>query len=317
MKLRKYNFKSTDLSSLLFMLGYLFYFSFRLGYSFSKIFYDFFDQIHRNDFNKMIQFRKNFNLKNIIKFILRYIFKFFRNYLLRVFRKGHLVIKALAKVYEAFKEFLKKFKFFKLISQFKYNYQLLKELFCVILRTFKIILSFFKELFFWHKIIEFLMGWVNILLFLMSEPGLISIFASILWIILLGLSVGLWGLIFGFLLGVYLQENEIDYFTYVFISLLLLKILYARKFLYGLNPSEIDQFPRFSLRTIEQFEPRPLKLIFKNPEEIPLPLGMGNSIIDDNSIIDIRTEVFIEETESINYQFELVKFYGDDFRKKI
>ena len=117
----------------------------------------------------------------------------------------------------------------------------------------------------------------------------------ILYIILLGL----FGILLGFLLGVYRRKDDI----YVFTLLLLLKMLYNDGFDYGLlKPNKVDQFSKFSLKTIEQINPRPSRLILKEPDQIPLPF-----LIIEDPLVFIETEVLWDE--STNYEFELFRFY--------
>jgi hypothetical protein len=129
----------------------------------------------------------------------------------------------------------------------------------------------------------------------MSESVLITRVIYILYIILLSL----FGILLGFLLGVYSRKDDI----YVFILLLLLKMLYNKRFDYDLlKPNKVDQFYKFSLKTSEQINPRPSRLILKQPDQIPLPF-----LIIEDPFVFIETKVLFDE--SINYAFELFRFY--------
>ena len=70
----------------------------------------------------------------------------------------------------------------------------------------------------------------------------------------------------------------------------------------SIEPNTAEEFSNFSLKSIEQIDPRPLKIIFKEPEQIPLPF-----LIIEDPLVFIDTEVLWDE--STNYQFELFKFY--------
>jgi hypothetical protein len=213
------------------------------------------------DLSKSIQFRKKFNLENIKKFVISYIFKFFENWIKRIVEKYLLVRVAIDEVIKALKISRNKFKS---IFKFKYNFRLLKKLLPIFWEAFKVAVSLIKEVFFVHNIIEFLIKWKQFILFLMSESVLITRVIYILYIILLGL----FGILLGFLLGVYRREDDI----YIFILLFLLQILYNDGFDYGLlKPNKVDQFSKFSFKTIEQINPRPSRLILKEPDQIPLP----------------------------------------------
>lgn len=70
----------------------------------------------------------------------------------------------------------------------------------------------------------------------------------------------------------------------------------------SLETNTAKSFSKFSLKSIEQIVPRPLKITFKEPEQIPLPF-----LIIEDPLVFIDTEVLCDE--STNYQFELFKFY--------
>ena len=158
--------------------------------------------------------------------------------------------------------------------------------------------SVIKEVFFVHNIIEFLIKWKRFILFLMSESVLITRVLYLLYIILLGL----FGILLGFLLGVYSRNDDI----YVFILLLLLKMLYNNGLDYVvLKPNKVDQFSKFSFKTIEQMNPRPLKITLIEPDQSPqtqLPF-----LIIKDLFVFIETEVLWDE--STKYEFELYRFY--------
>ena len=146
---------------------------------------------------------------------------------------------------------------------------------------------------------------MNFIRLLMKESVFITRIVYFLYFILLSI----FGIIIGFLLGVYKREDEIN----AFLLLLLLKIIYNYKnrfddvlleYLHDLSleTNTVEPFSKFSLKSIEQIDPRPLKIIFKEPEQIPLPF-----LIIEDPLVFIDTEVLWDE--STNYQFELFKFY--------
>jgi hypothetical protein len=137
----------------------------------------------------------------------------------------------------------------------------------------------------------------------MKESLFIMRMVYFLYFILLGI----FGITIGFLLGIYKRENEIN----TFLLLLLLKIIYNNKFddvllkyLHDLSleTNIAETFSKFPLKSIEQIDPRPLKLTLKEPEQIPLPF-----LIIEDPLVFIDIEVLLDE--STNYQFELFKFY--------
>ena len=134
----------------------------------------------------------------------------------------------------------------------------------------------------------------------MKESLFITRIVYFLYLILLGI----FGIIIGFLLGIYKREDEIN----PFLLLLLLKIIYNNGFddvlleyLHDLSleTNTAETFSKFSLKSID---PRPLKITLKEPEKISLPF-----LIIEDPLVFIETEVLWEEP--INYQFELFKFY--------
>lgn len=140
--------------------------------------------------------------------------------------------------------------------------------------------------------IEFVNKWKQFILLLMSEYVLITKVVYVLYIILLGL----FGILLSFLLDIYKQNDDI----YLFILLLLLKMLYNNVLDYVfLKSNKIDQF---SLKTIEQINSRSSRLILKEPDQISLPF-----LIIEDPLVFIETEVLWEEP--INYKFKLFKFY--------
>ena len=160
-----------------------------------------------------------------------------------------------------------------------------------------------NEIFFLHNIIKWIIQLMNFIRFLMKESLFITRIVYLLYWILLGI----FGIIIGFLLGIYKREDEIN----TFLLLLLLKIIYNNGFDHvlleylhdlSLETNTAETFSKFSLKSIEQIDPRPLKIIFKEPEQIPLPF-----FIIEDPLVFIETEVLWHE--STNYQFELFKFY--------
>lgn len=86
--------------------------------------------------------------------------------------------------------------------------------------------------------------------------------------------LGIFCIIIGFLLGLYKREDEINPF-------LLLKIIYNNGFddvllkylhVLSLKTNTAEPFSKFSLKSIEQIDPRPSKITLKEPAQIPLSL---------------------------------------------
>ena len=148
---------------------------------------------------------------------------------------------------------------FKSILKFKRNFRLLKNLLLIFWNIFLIFCSFVNEILFLNNIINWVIQLMNFIRLLMSESVLITRVIYILYIILLGL----FGILLGFLLGVYRREDEIN----AFLLLLLLKIIYKNGFdevsleyLHDLSlkTNTAEPFSKFSLKSIEQIDPRHL-----------------------------------------------------------
>lgn len=123
--------------------------------------------------------------------------------------------------------------------------------------------------------------------------------------------LGLFGVLLGFLLGIYRHEHEIDQ-IYLFFFLLLLHILSTKGFhdlFYlpdsSLAPNTAETFHKFSFEPLPQIESRPFKLILKETEQttqIPFPI-LGDPYVTIQ--VDFIWNEFFE------YKFELFQFYQD------
>lgn len=264
---------------------------------FIKNFFNFFDEINKTDFSKSIQLRKKFSLKNIIKIIIDFFCKFIKNWFICIGQKFWLLIDAIEKVIKALKICRKKFKS---ILKFKRNFRLLKNLFLIFWEVFLIFCSFMNEILFLNNIINWVIQWINFVKLLMKK----SVFLTRIIYFLYWILIGIFGIIIGFLLGAYKRENLVNPF-------LLLKIISNNGFddvlleyLHDLSleTNTVEPFYKLSLKSIEQIDPRPLKITFKQPEQIPLPF-----LIIEDPIVFIDTEILWDE--STNYQFQLFKFY--------
>lgn len=295
-KSQKFTSKSSIM--LISIACYWIYLSICVGYFLSKIFFNFLDQINKTNLSKNIKFRKKYNLEKILKFIIHSILKFFKAWFQRVGKKMLLVIESIYKLIKALKILKKKFKS---ILRFKYNFRLLKILLQIFWEIFQVFISLINEVLFLHNVRKFLIEWKQFLLLLMAESILITGVIYILYTILLAL----FGILLGFLLATCRQNEDVC----EFILLLLLKMLHNNGFDYDLlKPNKVDLFFDFSFKPIGQVDPRTLRLIFKEPDQIPFPF----SIIED-PIGYIETEILYNEP--INYVFELFTFYQNVNKK--
>ena len=292
-KLQTQNFSLKFFTPLFLIVCYWFYLNICFGFFLSKIFYNFFDTINKSSFYKTIKFRKKFSFKNIIKTVSEFFWKLIKNWFIRIGQKFLLLMDAIDQVIKALKIFRKKFKS---IFKFKYNFRLLKNLLPIFWETFLIYCSLVKEILFLPNLFYWLIEWRNFIQLLMKESVFITRIVYVLYMIILGL----FGVLLGFFLGVYRRKDDI----YVFTLLFLLELIYNNGLDYVLlEPNKAEPFSKFSLKTIEQINPRPSKLflgeLVEKPQ-IPFPL------LEDPSIsIDID---FLFE-ESTNYEFELFRFY--------
>ena len=284
------------------IICYWFYLNILFGFFLSKIFYDFFDEINDSSVSKIIEFRKKFNFDAIkIKFF-NYILKFFKDWIKRIGLKFILLLKAIDRVIKTLKICRKKFKS---ILKFKYNFRLLKNLLPIFWETFLIFCSLINEILFLKNIKKWIFQWIVLIRLLMNESVFITRIVYFLYFILLSL----FGILTGFLLGLYRRHNHIN----AFLLLLLLKIIYnynnrfddvLLQYLYhlSLETNTVEPFYKFSIKFSQQIIPNSVKIIFKQPEQILFPF----SIIED-PIIFISTEFFWEEP--INFKFQLFQFY--------
>ena len=284
------------------IICYWFYSSICFGYFLSKIFSNFFDEIDKTCPSKSIKFRKKFSLKNIVKMIIHFFWKIIKNWFTHIWDKGRCLLAAAARVIQGLKIFIKKFKS---VSKFKRNFRLLKNLLHIFRETGLIIYSLLTEIFFLSKRIEWMIQLIDFILFSMKESIFITRIIYFLYLILLGI----FGIMIGFLLGIYKIEDKINPF-------LLLEIIYNEGFNdvlleYSHDLSlETQIFSKFSVKSLQQIDPRPLKIIFKEPELIPLPF-----FIIEDSFIFIETEVLWHE--ATNYQFELFKLFRHINQKEV
>lgn len=208
------------------------------------------------------------------------------------------------------------FKITFIFKKFKYNFKLLKGLFPIILRALFLFWSLFNEVFLLLNINIFLRNWKPYLKqYLKNKTILLDLLISrtyILYIVLLGL----FGILLGFLLGIYRRQNNNKYDIYdiygfvLVILLILLRMLYINELNYvSFKPNNVDQFSKFSLKTMEQIPPRLSILRLKKPDEISLPF-----LIIEDPFFFIETEILWENSK--NYKFELFKLY-QNINKKI
>lgn len=165
--------------------------------------------------------------------------------------------------------------------------------------TFLLFCSLVNEILFLNNLLYWVIEWRNLIPLFMKESVFITRIVYGLYSILLGI----FGILLGFLLGVYNRDEKIEE-IYVFLLLLLLKILHNNGFDdVLLEPNKAEQFSKFSLKTIEPINPRPLKITLKEPDQIPqIPLT-----IFSYPFVSIDIDFTWEESKS--YKFELFKFY--------
>jgi hypothetical protein len=294
-KLQNENFSLKFLTPLFLIVCYWFYLNICFGYFLSKIFYNFFDSI---------KFRKKFSFKKIIKIIIDFFWKLIKNWFIRIGHKFLLLMDAIDRLILGVSLFLKKFKS---LLKFQHNFRLMKKLLPIFWETFSVYCSLVSEILFLNNLINWVIQWTSLIRLLMTESVFITRIVYGLYLIILGI----FGVLLGFLLGVYRREDEVNE-VYVFLLLLLLKILYNNGFddvlleplrIRSLEPRNIEEFSKFSFQVLEPSNSRPLKMILKEPDQrsqIPLPI-----LSDPFISIDID---FIWE-EPKNFKFELFKFY--------
>lgn len=146
----------------------------------------------------------------------------------------------------------------------------------------------------------------NFIRLIMKESVLINAIVYFVYLIILSML----GISIGFLLGMPKHEDEINPLLLLF----LLKIICNNRFNsvlleyfhnLSLETKIVEPpFSKFSLKSIKQMDPRPLKLILKEPEELMVPF-----LIIEDPILSISLDTEILWDESTSYQFELFEFY--------
>ena len=208
---------------------------------------------------------------------------------------------ALDRSMTAIQIFLKKF--LKSPFRFKRNFYRFKILLDIFAETFLIYGSFINEILFFNHIINWLIQWRNLIQFLVKESLCITTIVYALYFILLGL----FGILVGFLLGLYRRKYQIED-IYLFFLLLLFYILSHKGFddilLDDLSDSSIaTNTEEFSFKLLPQIKSRSVKLILKQTEQIQqIPF----LILDDPSL-NIQIDFVWEE--SIQYKFQLFELY--------
>ena len=214
-QLKNQNFSSKSLIILFSITCYCFSLSVCLGYYISKIFHNFINEIDKASTSKNIKLRKRFKIKIIIDFFWKRI----KNWFMRIGEKYLLLIEAIGLMIHALKIYRNKFKS---IFKFKYNFHQLKKLLPIFFEAFQVFWSLINEILFLKNIITFISKWRQLMILLMAESILITSAVYFLYLIFLVL----FGIVLGFLIGVYKREEEI----YVFTLLFLLEILYKNRF---------------------------------------------------------------------------------------
>ena len=283
----------------LVLIFYWFYVNICFGYFLSKIFYKFFN-------SNGIKFRKKISLKKKFKILISFFWKLIKNHIDGVGEKLWLLMRAINNLIIALLVFLKKFLKFK--RKFKRKFMLIKEVLLIFEDAFLILCSFLSEFSFFKNLWNWLFAWMSIVSFLMSEWVFIRGIVYALYLIL----IGIFGVLLGFFLGSYRRYKE-DNELSIFFLLLLLKILYNSRFNETLLEPlgifyldlEMEEFSKISLKINERIHPRLLKIILTDTDvdgfvQIPSP-------VLPNPFVNIEIDFILEE--SINYKFELFKFY--------
>lgn len=305
----KFNSKSSIIIIIIPLVSYYFYRSVYFGYYLSKIFFTFFDEINKADSSKSSKLKKKFSSENIKKTISDFFWKIFKNWYLRVVQKFVLLAKAISKVAKALKIFKRKFR----ILKFRRNLQLLKLLLLVLLSAFRIILSFVNEILLLSNIYRWIIQWRSFIQLLMTESVFITRVIYFLYLVL----IGLFGLIIGIWLGIYQYVNEVELKAELLLLLVQLFIIHRSETILleslpnlFLEANTADLSLDFPLKSIEQIEPRPPKIVFSEPKKRSFPFP----IIEDPYIF---IEIEVIPDEKINYQFELWQLYRHENSKKI
>jgi hypothetical protein len=183
------------------------------------------------------------------------------------------------------------------IKKFKFTIKRIWTLFIEVganfLETFMVFCSLMREIFWIYNFIDWVKKVVNFVSMAMEQSIFITRIIFILYLIILGL----FGILIGFLIGMYSAESKI----YIFY---LLELLDKYGLIYLLKLDHIEQFSTFSVQTVTQIEPALPKVLFKSNQKpkIPFPV-LGDPFI--------WIEADLGLYESQGYKFELFKFYRE------
>lgn len=299
----------------LFLVSSSLYLGICFGYFLSKIFYNF----SRTNFRKL---RKTISFKKIIKIFVNFLWKRIKNWLMNILQKVFLLMDGTDGVIEGLIVFGKKWN---KRLKFKKRFQLLKRLVVNFYQLIMLHWALMDAFSFGHNLIKSIIYQINTIIqlsfviqLLMTESIFLTIFLyGLFWIIL-----AIFGVLLGFLFGVYTYGGSDQ--EYQFILFLLLRILYNNARFYeesydefydalrirSFKFSAVEKFENFSLKIIPQIDLRPLKIMFMQTDptiQIPSPVFTDSL---ENITIDLISE------EATNYKFELFKFYRKK-RKKI
>ena len=244
-------------------------------------------------FSKNIKTKKEFNFKKILKIIIKSLFKSVRNWLNRIWQKFLFFCQSMDYMSKSIYYFRKRFNSPKKLLKLKRNFRLVKALIKNLMHMVLYYISLINEIFLYWNRIKWLNQWNNLIRLLMNESVILS--TSIYF--LLFIFLGIFGLLLGLLLGLYKNSNEI----FIFLILILLKIIVPNEL--NNNVSDLDRI--FPFEFLKFTNPSSSKIFLKKSfeeAEIPFPI-LGDPIVP----IDIDVSFY----EFKHFQFQLFYFYQD------
>lgn len=277
----------------------LFYICICFGIYLSKITYGIADFFNKGNILKIVHFRKKFNFKNTIKFIFDYLVTSFIIWIFKIGQKVGLLKCAIW-------ELIKGLYFFSLLVKerlIKGNLNW-KELFCdfkKVLLLFQDLyytfISFIQEVLFLSNLKRFFDSLGKIIFFFLTNSVLIAEFISFFYLLLLCF----FGVLIGFLYGVYKKEDEI----YLFVLLFLFRMMYEDELISDLDLIQPNKAKPFVLESVKPTNTFPVKRLSQEfsidaQSKIPLPIFVDLLILPEFDFV---------WDESQKYKFELYKFF--------
>lgn len=286
--------------------AYVFKVSLFFGHYLCIEFYKFLNYIYQKDIYKNIKIRRKFSIENLKNFLFHYFLNIFETSVSETLHRLLHMGQGLGLMFRVGYELLKNFKsWFKIKNNNNYNFKLLKVLWGTLTEFCLYCFSICNNMNFLHRKLRLIKNifYYYCMFLLLSDILILTIFFVALGLLVLII----FGLLIGFLIGIYQHEDDI----YVLVLILLLQILYrngcVRNFedFYStsIEQNKLTEISKFPLKPLELMDVNPTKIVFKGFDFTPqifLP-------IFNDPILWLDVECIIERP--YQYNIELFKVY--------